>query len=489
MTTPNAGCNPASSVPDDGTSFHVPPSSSDAGNRHDSEETQSSEVQQLAAISELVARVSSATSVGAAAQALANELHRYVKCREVIVGIRRSQPLTCTATAISGRTSIDSNSEYVRMADAALEECVNRSEASHWPPRDPQNRHALMAHRQFGEYSNAASIMTTPLSDASQHIRGAILIVGEAEPDEGTRRFLHAAEQPLASTLGLQIRAEGSRVARFLDGMSAYGMKKHRHRIAAIVALTILVLSWPVRYRIACECELHPVVRRYVAAPFDGRLEKNFVAPGDIVKAGDFLARIDARDITWELSGKRAEVHRVTKERAGYLAGHESGKVELANLELDRLKLEIERLEHRVENLDIRSAISGIVVDGDLSKSEGVPLETGKPLFEIAPLDQMVVEVWVPEDDVRFLEIGLPVSVRLDAYPLSSRDSRIKRIHPRAELRDHDNVFIVEAAIDNTAGSLRPGMHGDAKIAAMRKSLGWVLFHRSLAATLAWLGW
>ena len=489
MSTPTAGCTPASSSHDDGTSFHVPPSASVASEPNDDAATLAAEVTQLAAISELVAHISAANSVGAAAKALANELQQYFGCREVIVGIRKSKPSLCTTAAVSGRDAFDSNSEYVRMADSALEECVARGQAGHWPIRDSQNRHALMAHRQFSDSAGSASITTLPLADDLHRTWGAILIVADAESDAATERFLHAAEQPIASAICLQLRAEGNWLDQFFNRVSSFGINKKRHLIAAVIAIIVLVLSWPVRYRIACECELHPVVRRYVAAPFDGRLEKNFVAPGDIVSAGDVLARIDARDITWELSGKRAEVHRVTKERAGYLAGHESGKVELANLELDRLKLEIERLEHRVENLVIRSPIPGIVVDGDLSKSEGVPLDQGKPLFEIAPLDQMVVEVWVPEDDVRFMEIGLPVKVQLDAYPLAERNAHVERIHPRAQQKDHDNVFIVEAVITNDEGSLRPGMHGDAKIISARKSLGWVLFHKSIAATLAWLGW
>jgi multidrug efflux pump subunit AcrA (membrane-fusion protein) len=251
----------------------------------------------------------------------------------------------------------------------------------------------------------------------------------------------------------------------------------------------VLVMLCPMRYRIACECELQPVNRRFVAAPFDGRLEKNFVEPGDVVAAGDVLASIDPRDVNWELSGKLAELHRVTKERAGYLVAHESGKVEMASLEMERLGLDIEQLEHHAANLEIRSPIAGIVVLGDLSKSEGVPLEKGQSLFEIAPLDRMVVEVSIPEDDVRFVEKGMPARVNLDAFPMNKREAAIERIHPRAELQDHENVFVAEVTVENTDGVLRPGMRGHAKIATVRRTVGWVFFHKAIAATLTWFGW
>ena len=38
----------------------------------------------------------------------------------------------------------------------------------------------------------------------------------------------------------------------------------------------------PVRYKVWCSCQVQPVVRRFVAAPYDGKLEKTFVEPGDV---------------------------------------------------------------------------------------------------------------------------------------------------------------------------------------------------------------
>ena len=75
-----------------------------------------------------------------------------------------------------------------------------------------------------------------------------------------------------------------------------------------------------------------------------------------------------------------------------------------------------------------------------------------------------------------------------DAIPERSLTATIRRIHPRAELRDGDNVFVAEADILNEDGILRPGMRGQARVSTERHPLGWNLFHKPVAWTLGWIG-
>ena len=74
-------------------------------------------------------------------------------------------------------------------------------------------------------------------------------------------------------------------------------------------------------------------------------------------------------------------------------------------------------LEHRSENLEVRSPIDGIVIGGDLKRAEGVPVQVGQTLFEVAPLASMDVEIEIPGGEIALLKGGLPVQVVLDAFP------------------------------------------------------------------------
>jgi multidrug efflux pump subunit AcrA (membrane-fusion protein) len=171
------------------------------------------------------------------------------------------------------------------------------------------------------------------------------------------------------------------------------------------------------------------------------------------------------------------------------MATHDVGQAEIARHEVDRIRMKTELLEHRDQNLEIRSPIDGIVVTGDLEDAEGMPLEVGQSLFEIAPLDELLIEVDIPEDVFPYVRSGMPVDIRLDAYPLKPIRAVLQRVHMRAELREENNVFVGEVRIDNPRGSLRPGMRGLARIESEKQALGWIFFRRPVSALLLWLGW
>jgi multidrug resistance efflux pump len=253
------------------------------------------------------------------------------------------------------------------------------------------------------------------------------------------------------------------------------------------VATAILLI--PVDYRVQCDLELQPVSRRFVAAPFAAPLEECFVEPGDIVQKNELLARLDGRELKWELAGIRADVGKARKEYNTHLSDQEFGLAAIARHELERLENRASLLAVREETLEIRSPMTGVVVAGDLRDTEGVPLETGQSLFEVAPLDRMVVEIEIPEEDVRHVSSNMNLTFHLNAMPGDTFEAQVLRIHPRGELRDQDNVFVAEAELDNNSTTLRPGMKGVAKISTGARSIGWNLFHKPVAHITGWLGW
>ena len=116
-------------------------------------------------------------------------------------------------------------------------------------------------------------------------------------------------------------------------------------------------------------------------------------------------------------------------------------------------------------------------------------LAVGERLFEIAPLERMVVEVAVPEADVPWVKEGQTVEIVLDAWPETTWTGQLSRVHPRAEIRDEEHVFIAEVLLENPEALLRPGMRGRAKIEGPAKPLGWNLFHKPWYELRYWLGW
>lgn len=418
---------------------------------------------------------------------LANRLQQFLGCRQVAVGLCDRRHKHCRLRALSGVVRFDTHSTAVCAVQDALDEALVRGSSTAWPPTDAAQRHGALAHQKLISLMGAQCVVSLPLRGTEDRIVAIVQLIDE--PSARAAAFLQHHAQVLGSALArLRQRRHGlvARMLRPLTGCCA-SWRQHAVMLATLVALGCLAL--PVPYRVECQCQVQPVTRRFVVAPYDGTLEKCQVSPGDVVARGDVLARMDEREIRWELAGLKADCARAEKERDTAMAGHKTSGVQLAELEIQRLQLQIRLLEHRLTNLAVRSPIAGVVVAGDLEKTEGAPLKIGQSLFEIAPLERMVFEVNIPERDVAHVQTGMPVAIHLDAFPDETLTGEIQRIHPRAELQDEDSVFVADIELDNASQCLRPGMNGSARISTGQRNLGWVLFHEPwmrARRTLAW---
>lgn len=264
--------------------------------------------------------------------------------------------------------------------------------------------------------------------------------------------------------------------------------QKARIYLGAILAfVSVCLLPWP--HAIRCKVVCEPVMRRYVAAPFDARLLQSHVVVGQQVKQGDLLATLDGGELRSQLASVRARLAQAEQRELSALSSGDHSKSGLERLEVEHLRREAELLERRHARLEIRSPIDGVVVTGDLERAEGAPLAVGDSLFEIASLEQLIAEVAVPEEDITLVKNGMPVFIAVDAMPGSRFESVLQRIHLRSEIRDSASVFIAEAELDNNDNVLRPGMNANASIDAGYRAIGWQLFRRPYNAARQWIGW
>ena len=444
-----------------------------------------------AAVIDLVARLQACESQLAACQRLADDVAKHTNCRFVAIGLTSKLGKSCRLTAVSDQAAAPPESERRQAVEATLEEILIRDALTIWPAESNTRRHGLLTHARLCELLGVETVLGSPIRQSDGTPIGAWLLCGGSELRDNIvhRGFVEAASERLGATLMLVRRAEQSMLRRLLKKLGASQDSSQKRTLLLTALLGLACLTLPMTHEVSCDCELQPVVRRFVAAPFEGTLEKSLVEPGETVIEGQLLARIDPREINWELAGVDAEQQRASKERDTNLAKQDIGAAEISRYDVERLKTRRKLLTHRSENLEIRSPINGLVITGDLKKSEGVPMKTGDRMFEIAPLDQMLVEVAIPEPDIRHIAVGQEVSVTLDAFPGETLTGKLRRIHPRSEIRDESHVFIAEVELPNPQSRLRPGMKGSADIVAGQRMLGWILLHRPVEAALLRLGW
>lgn len=261
-------------------------------------------------------------------------------------------------------------------------------------------------------------------------------------------------------------------------------------RNTAIVAVLVVLAAFiPFPFQVVAKVTCEPVERRYVAAPFDAKLLESKVRLGEEVVEGQLLAVLDGKHLASQIAIKQAELAQATQRRMAALTVGDASKAELERLEVDRLSNETKILEQRQKRIEIRSPLTGIVVAGNLERAAGSSLELGEELFEIAPLNQIVAEVAISEQDICYVQSGISTRISLDAWGGNSHRTQLLRIHPRSELRDGESVFVAEADITDSQFSMRPGMQGSARLSSGWKPLGWVLLHRPYEAFRCWSGW
>jgi multidrug resistance efflux pump len=198
---------------------------------------------------------------------------------------------------------------------------------------------------------------------------------------------------------------------------------------------------------------------------------------------------MDGREIRWELAGLIADQSRAAKNRDVNMAENKIAVSQMDTLEMQVLQVKRGLLADRADHLDIRSPIDGVVVSGDLKRAEGAPVGVGQALYEIAPLDHMVAEIAIPDEEISHARPAQSVTISLDAYSNTTWTAKLASIQPRSESHDNDNVFIAEVSLDNSDRTLRPGMKGWAKIVTETHCLAWIMFHKPWNRVAGWFGW
>ncbi len=428
---------------------------------------------------EMFSRTGEADTFRRALFTLATELEKFFGCQRVAIGTGSSR--SCKVHAMSGMSSEEKRTLGFSQLGSAMKEAIALDEVMMWPGQEMLIKDVVVSanHDDLLHSFKASRILVAPLKHEASGFSGAVALLWPAGAPDVSRRTcrLLAASQPHLTSLLRFLKK--SKHGSFRGGIAKFWRQSAVKRFATIgvvVAVLILMLV-PISYRVPADCRIQPVMRRTVAAPFENLLYRTYVKPGDEVEAGQVLAELDGREIRVNLAEAIAARSAAVKKRDNAMVLDDPAELQMAQLESDRLALEAERLQYRSDNLIIRSPIAGIVLTGNLERSEGVPVTTGQRLYEIAPLDEMLMEISIPETEVRHISEGSEVFMRLDSDSSLKWTSEIKTIHPVSEVEDGENVFAGEALLENENELLRPGMKGSVRIDAGKKSIGWILFH------------
>ncbi len=445
-------------------------------------------LERTSGVLEIFRRAGSELDFGKACRIAVDDLRDYLGCSRVFFGMKGGAGVQ--VRAISGVARLDPKSTSHAPFEAAMSEALLAAHRIDFRA-DTAPAAETVAHEILQRETGAAQLTTVPFLRQ----RGAVLLEWSAPPEPGAAALIEATALFLPALFDLLERARPNAVTfGFQRVWTKLSARRRQATVGAVVALGVL-LAWPFHYPIKADCRLAPTVKRVIAAPFQGQLKKSFVRPGDHVEEGQPLAEMDNRELKLKEAELIAEREKALKQRDKALTndgeGGDFSAAQVANLEAQSVGRELELVQRKIAMLAVPSPLAGVVVSGDLRRSEGLPVQQGQVLFEVAPLKQMIVEIDVPDREISRVRTGLPMRFRLDAFSGERWSSTLDKLHPQSEQRDGRNVFICEAGIANLdrALDLRPGMHGRAVIEGDRAPLAWILTHRLWEFTVTSLFW
>ena len=197
-----------------------------------------------------------------------------------------------------------------------------------------------------------------------------------------------------------------------------------------------------------------------VVAKTSGVVLQILAEEGDLVRAGQVLARIDPEKPRLEMERARASVRKLennfrrAKELlASRLVSAESVEQIRYDLESARASYELARLE--LSYTDIVAPFDGVVAQRMIKVGNLVPLNASA--FRVVDNSRLEAVLNVPEREMATLVPGLPLRMKVDAIPGKVFEGVVDRVSPVVDAGS--GTFRVVAAFAG-GGQLRPGMFG-----------------------------
>ena len=444
---------------------------------------------------EVAATALAADRFDSAARAAATEMALRLKASRVAIGWlkRRSVHVAGLSHAVGSGKRADAT---VNLA-GAMDEAVDQGASLLFPMPGDEALPSRAAHARLVAQGGGPYVLTVPLTTHGQ-ITGAITVEREEPIDQDAIDLTEAIAALIGPVLGqLHLNERwlstiafhiGLRTIRQFLGPEHYVLKLF---VGVLTGIIVFFALFHTEYHVNAHAVVEGEVRRSIAAGLDGYIGSERVRAGQVVHQGDVLATLDDSELNLQRLRWVATRQQHQSELDRALATGTRADVNIGGAQIAEAAAEIALLDAQLARTRIVAPFDGLITNGDLSQSVGMPVQRAQVLFEIAPLDSYRVIVRVPDNEIARVEPGHTGTLVLSALPDRHFDMHVVRVTPIAEQADGSNTFRVEAQLDDVSPQLRPNMEGVAKIDAGQHLLIWAWTHHLIDAIrlFLWSWW
>ena len=216
----------------------------------------------------------------------------------------------------------------------------------------------------------------------------------------------------------------------------------------------------------------------------NGRLEINkgpagrLYAEGDLVHAGDEIARIAGEDVRLAARMAAAKTHydaaRTELDASRKLYQRKLiSETELQNKEdaYEEARLELDKARHTQNRNQLITPIDGVILklardaQGQLL-ANGQLVNPGQMVAQIAPLEVLIADVDMVGKDIALARVGLEARARYQAWDDRDFKGRVLRLAPVIDQKTR--ALRAEVEVENNDRLLRPGMFVEVTIIGAR---------------------
>ena len=420
-----------------------------------------------------------------AAMTFCNEIAAWLGSNRVSIGFLEGRCVQ--VRAMSHTDTFNREMQVVQGIEAAMEECLDQDlEIVH-----PATESAMVASRaaaRLSEQHGPSAVLSLPIRQAGD----VSAVVTLERPTEQPFDRLEEIEAIRLTVDLCAPRLLGlHRSDRWFGARMASGARQHLGLLlghehtgiklaAALMVLTgILLATLKGEYRISTTFALKAQHQQVVVAPFDTFSKSVGVEPGDRVEGGKtILGTLETAELRLKLAALKAEQLGYQKQMTASMRDRKTVDAHIAASQIEKVAAQIRMIEKNIEQADLVAPINGWVISEDRKQKIGAPVGAGEVLFEIAGIDSLRAELFVPETSIAGVADGQDGTMASAGHPDQKVRFVIERIHPIAEVVDHQNVFRVRARIVEQLEWMRPGMEGEARISAGKKTYLWIATHR-----------
>ena len=389
--------------------------------------------------------------------------------------------------AVSNVEVVNPKSALVRLQMKLAQESIDSMK----PTLFQKNASMTVMQGDISDYfvlSHATEALAIPLLQGDDQKLGALLV--ESHKDHTLDKETQSIAITVASRASKAVSAARDigrlPMLKAMSKLAAARQKLTTSRPKALlfkygIPLLLLVAAagFPMRLMVRSDCMLVPKVRGVAVAEVGGRLKQVFVHEGEIVTAGQPIAKVDDEDLQQNLRLTQEEQQRYQIEANRAEAAGDQAARQIALVEVTRSGRQVDLLKREIDRTWIKCPIKGVILTKDIDTFTGTVIPPGARFCDIGDFQKWQLVNKIPESEVGLLENKLrhgplPMQFVLNSAPGRQIPATIpneQSISAVSTAIPGANVFLVRADIDESQlpPTLKSGYNGRSKIPLDRR--------------------